>query len=93
MYFLGVSRAADTVASSSNRSCFCVCVSCRETEYLVIAVAALESAIAEHGRHADKKFPTFVKLSHVAVTGEVFNMFGTSLATNVSQGKCLSMAF
>ncbi|CAJ1459819.1 unnamed protein product [Effrenium voratum] len=50
---------------------------CRETEYLVIAVAALESAIAEHGRHADKKFPTFVKLSHVAVTGEVFNMFGT----------------
>ena len=36
---------------------------CTKTKYLVIALAALESVIAEQGRSGGKKFPTFVQLA------------------------------
>lgn len=36
---------------------------CTKTKYLVIALAALESVIAEQGRAGGKKFPTFVQLA------------------------------
>lgn len=49
---------------------------CTKTEYLVIAMAALESVIAEHGRSGGKKFPTFVKLAATATNKRTYCMFG-----------------
>ncbi|CAK9085814.1 Uncharacterized protein SCF082_LOCUS40629 [Durusdinium trenchii] len=49
---------------------------CLFTDYLVIALAAVESAAAEHGRSQDPKFPTFVKLSETASNRQTFCMFG-----------------
>ena len=40
---------------------------CTKTKYLVIALAALESVIAEQGRSGGKKFPTFVTTSRKIV--------------------------
>ena len=36
---------------------------CNAMENVVITLATLESAIAQHGRSGDTKFPTFVQLS------------------------------
>ena len=51
---------------------------CTKTEYLVIAMAALESVIAEHGRSGGKKFPTFVQLAEISLSKRkgTYCMFG-----------------
>lgn len=47
-----------------------------KTEYMAIALAALESAVAEHGRAGEKKFPTFVKLAELSTKTGTYGMFG-----------------
>ena len=49
---------------------------CNTTENIVIALATLESAIAEHGRSGNRKFKTFVQLSEKATSTDNYGMFG-----------------
>lgn len=46
---------------------------CTKTEYMVIALAAVESAVAEAGRSGDSKFATFRQLAKTSEsTGGAF---------------------
>ena len=50
---------------------------CRATDALIVATAALESAIAEHGNDADAKFATFVDLSTPNSSSATTGIFGS----------------
>ena len=49
---------------------------CTKTEYMVIALAAVESAVAEAGRSGDAKFATFRQLAKSSESNGTYCMFG-----------------
>ena len=50
---------------------------CRATDALIVATAALESAVAEHGSDEDAKFATFLELSQLSPPNARVGLFGS----------------